>query len=303
MPSTPFSRPFSQIADSGGSALIPITPPSSVAYFSGYVVATSGFLTGYQLQDASGNALAGAIGVTAVVGPLRLNPGDKAQLQVTGAPALAQINCMLLGDTAADSNELGRMVAPTQGGQQVSTNVPLAVAQVDRQVLAAPSTSVTIPAAGVFAGTSAHLQIRIRARSTTAALTDRLQCVINGDFGANYDQEGLQIVGGPPGPGTLLIEGTSAGFSGVQLFLVTGATAEANKWGFGVLDVPDLNVLIKRAVLWHAGEESRFNFPDMIYLAGAGFYNVVSVVSTIQFSLLSGASFVAGSTFSTYGFP
>jgi hypothetical protein len=121
MPSTPFSRPFAGTADGTGAALIPIAAVSTVAYFFGYIVAASGALTTYQLQDyPAGNALAGSIGVTAVIGPLRLNPGDKAQLAVAGAPAGAVVNCMLLGDLAADPNDLSRMVAPTQGGQQVT---------------------------------------------------------------------------------------------------------------------------------------------------------------------------------------
>jgi hypothetical protein len=121
VPFAPFSRPFKGLTDGTGSVTLRIPPVSHVAFFSGYVVGVAPAPGAtFNILDEAGNLVAGAGGITNAIGPLRLNPGDRAQLAVTGALPGVPINCMLLGDVAADPADLGHIVAPTQAGLGVA---------------------------------------------------------------------------------------------------------------------------------------------------------------------------------------
>ena len=139
-----------------------------------------------------------------------------------------------------------------------------------------------------------HLQIRMIGRSDRASLFgDYIKVTFNSDSGANYSDHQLQ------GDGSTVtsIAGTSANFMRCMRF--AGATATANAFGAGIIDILDYANTNKYKTLRNLGGIDSNGTGDITFVSGS--WRSTSAVSTVTLTVGGGTTFNQYTTAALYG--
>lgn len=148
--------------DANGNATFKIGPlADKTLHFLGYVVARVGAGTAaatYELQQDTGEPLAGASGLLVVLGPVFIERRKYKLLKITGGPAMTAITGSLAGDVNDDIEKLLVRPTPSAGspGVQQSQYVGKAITAgtEQTQVIAATAAGVALDLTGLSKSTA-----------------------------------------------------------------------------------------------------------------------------------------------------
>lgn len=152
--------------------------------------------------------------------------------------------------------------------------------------LSSSQASVTFDLTGL-SGTYKHLQIRYTGRaSRSGATTDPMIIKLNGStqtYGHHLFGNGSSVGSGNIATSYSLLDA------------ITGATAPANAFGAGVIDILDPFVTTKNKTI------RAFTGANTVVALSSTFWNSTSAVTSITLSSFSATDFLANSRFSIYG--
>jgi hypothetical protein len=161
--------------------------------------------------------------------------------------------------------------------------------------------TVTVPAGGlssvIFAGIPqtgySHLQLRAITRGNNADVDDDIQILFNSDSSASYTYKQLS------GNGTTVTSGGDVSQTTTRVIRATGATAAANIFGAGVVDILDYTNITKTKVLRTLnGQDS--NGSGVVNLRSL-LYNKTDAIHTMTLSSRYGSLISQHSQFALYG--
>lgn len=142
-----------------------------------------------------------------------------------------------------------------------------------------------------------HLQIRFIGRSTRSANQGYIVTKFNSDTGNNYAMHSVEGDGSATATSAF---GTFNGYGSFSsLYEVPAATAGANMYGAGVIDILDYQNTNK-ATTTRALQGDDKNGSGRIYLA-SGLWTNTAAINTITFTEFNGANIDANSKFALYG--
>ena len=161
--------------------------------------------------------------------------------------------------------------------------------------------TVTVGAGGVssviFAGLPqtgyAHLQIRAITRGNNNDVDDDIQILFNSDSSASYTYKQLS------GNGTTATSGGDVSQTTTRVIRATGATAQANTFGAGVVDILDYTNTNKTKVLrtlngFDANGSGIINLRSLLY-------NKTDAITSMTLTSRYGTSISQYSQFALYG--
>lgn len=166
--------------------------------------------------------------------------------------------------------------------------------QIGTQVLGSPAASVTFSS---IPTSFRHLRLTWSARSDTAGSSViSVDLRINGDTGANYDGNFMQVVGSTVGTGI-----DSVGRTSCFVGKASSAGWASGSWGIGVIDLFDWNhpaaaskiQVLSRYTLWIDTTNTSTGLTGYIYIGSAPYTSLTM--------LMDSGNFVAGSSFTLWG--
>ena len=157
-----------------------------------------------------------------------------------------------------------------------------------------PSTAISsITFAGIPQTGYSHLQIRAITRGNNADVDDDIQILFNNDSSASYTYKQLS------GNGTSATSGGDVSQTTTRVIRATGATAQANTFGAGVVDILDYTNITKTKVLRIlTGQDS--NGSGVVDLRSL-LYNKTDAIHTMTLSSRYGSLISQYSQFALYG--
>jgi len=143
--------------------------------------------------------------------------------------------------------------------------------------------------------TYTSLQLRVLVRDTQAVNGQRISKItFNGVGGTSYNQNTIN------GNGSSVTAGASNGNSYLSPTASMGASATANVFGAGIMDIQDYtNTTNNKTAKWVAGSQDKANAGVGISEVGSGVFVNTSAITSVTVSAIT--AFVAGSTFALYG--
>jgi len=146
-----------------------------------------------------------------------------------------------------------------------------------------------------IAGTYKHLQIRYLSRSSRAATTDSVSIRFNSDTGSNYARHYLY------GDGATASAGASTTQTSANIGTQAAASAAANIFGVGVIDILDYTSTNKnKTVRCLSGDD--FNGSGDIQLTSGLYFATPAAITSITLLAQGGsANFSQYSSFALYG--
>jgi hypothetical protein len=181
---------------------------------------------------------------------------------------------------------LGIFSAAGAGGAAALTDYEL----IETQILSSSTPSITFSSLGTYSSTYKHLQVRYTARSSAAVPGNGVLGRLNGVTSATYAQHFLY------GNGATVQSGAATSQTSALVGLESAASATANIFGAGVIDLLDAYSTTKNKTL-----RTFTGVADLprVDLHSSVFINTASITS---FELRPEAgNFVSGSRFSLYG--
>jgi hypothetical protein len=146
-----------------------------------------------------------------------------------------------------------------------------------------------------IAGTYSHLQIRYLSRSSRSATTDSVSIRFNSDTGSNYARHFLYA------DGSTASAGASTSQTSANIGTQAAASAAANTFGVGVIDVLDYASANKnKTIRCLSGDD--FNGSGDIQLTSGLYFATPAAVTSITLLAQGGsANFSQYSSFALYG--
>jgi hypothetical protein len=160
------------------------------------------------------------------------------------------------------------------------------------EILTTTESSITFSNLGDYSSTYKHLQIRASVRTSRTETSDNLLLRLNGNSTAG-DYHTHSLVG----VGSVVASEASGSFTGAKVMQPTGATAIANNFDAGVIDILDAYATKNktlRTLSGNAGDNNR------IWLT-SNLWNNTASITDIELLPAIGLTLAAGSRFSLYG--
>ena len=179
---------------------------------------------------------------------------------------------------------LGILSAAGAGGVQGDYEL------IETNILGSNQASIVFSNLGTYSSTYKHLQIRFTARSTLADTAESLSVRVNGVSTSSYSQHRLF------GTGSSVISSAESSITLFRMGFISSATATANSFGAGVIDILDPYSTTKNKTFRSLGGVVL----GAVALSSGAFLSTAAV-SSITITSETGANFVTGSRFSIYG--
>ena len=159
-------------------------------------------------------------------------------------------------------------------------------------ILASNTASVTFDVSTYAALGYKHLQVRYAARGDRGATLDAMIMRFNADTGNNYNSHGLY------GNGSSAESSYESGnTSSMDLMYIPAASASANIFGAGVIDILDPFASTKNKTKRSFSGSHSENYVQL----SSGLWRNTAAVTSITFDQRYGSNFVTASRFSIYG--
>ena len=141
--------------------------------------------------------------------------------------------------------------------------------------------------------TFTHLQLRLLARTSRAETDDGFEIQLNGDTGTNYRYHYLN------GSGTTTLAYGEGSMTGLVMPVVAGASAGANIFGVGIIDILDYRNTNKYSVTRALGGID--NNGSGAVRVQSGLWLNTAAVTSLKIQTNSHGDFVQYSSFALYG--
>jgi hypothetical protein len=163
---------------------------------------------------------------------------------------------------------------------------------IESAVLTSAQSSVVFDVSS-FASIYKHLQIRYAARGTLTATSDPVVIRVNGITAESYAHHQLL------GNGSVVESAAGTSTTALRIGRLTAATATANSFAAGVIDILDPYSSTKNTTF--RGLSGNTSTGDNIVALYSGLFNNTAAVNSLNLFAFSGGSWAAGSRFSIYG--
>jgi hypothetical protein len=164
---------------------------------------------------------------------------------------------------------------------------------IESEILGSAASSVTFSNLGTYSSTYKHLQLRATVRSDRSGLTlDFGKITFNGDSSSVYTTHQLY------GDGSTVQSFAGINQAWTNFVRTTGATAPANAFGAGVVDILDAYSTTKFKTIRNLGGVGASG--GEINLA-SGLWRSTNSITSMTIAVGGGTNWLTGSRFSLYG--
>jgi hypothetical protein len=160
------------------------------------------------------------------------------------------------------------------------------------EILGSAQSSITFSNLGDYSSTYKHLQIRYVARSTASFAAEEIALRFNDISTASYSRHRLF------GTGSSVVSGNNTSQTKIDIGFIQAATATANAFGAGVIDILDAYSTTKNKTFRSLNGTTQGETYIALY---SGAFLATTALTSLVLRSTASVNFVAGSRFSLYG--